>query len=154
MERVAIIPVACPKVIECNDFEERLTAEFVARTNLKIKTAAVVRTVMTNARIDKLDNETGHILAESLAVDAFLVVKIQEAVIDVAESKPAKIGMPFGGGPRNVKHVKLSLQLLTKDGATLLAAIGEAHVTGTFSGLNGVAMHTIEVVLQKAVADR
>lgn len=152
--RVAIVPFACPASLECEDFMARLVKVLAARTKLTITDALRTGKVMTAAGIDRLDVETGYILAESLKVDAFAVLDIQQAEVTGAEPEFAKMGTDArASSTPSVKHVKLALKLVSREGTPLLTASGEAHVSGMFSSLDGVAERTLELALEEATAE-
>jgi hypothetical protein len=137
--RIAIVPFACPESIECEDLAKRLGKVLSARAKLKVTEVERTSRVMATSGIDKLDTESGYILAEGLKVDAFAVIDIQAEEIDTADEK--------------VKHVKLNLRLVTKQGAPLLMASGEANASGMFSSLNGVAEKTLDLVLEQSIPE-
>lgn len=152
VKRVAILPVVCPPELECDRLEEEFAELLADRIKLEVVPAQQARDVMERAHIDKLDYETRFILAESLRVDAFATVNVRQASIEKVESKVAKVGfVQMPQQQTTVKHVKLGLQLESKDGSVLMQTDGEARVEGTMKGLNGVAERTLEVMLDKAV---
>jgi hypothetical protein len=153
-KRLAIVPFACPDTLQCDDFAAHMIKRLTKLTKLTITPATRTSEIMTKAGIDKLDYETGYILAEALSVDAFAVVTIQQASIETLSQKQISLdGKEIQVDGPQVKHVKLNLKLVNKGGGELLAASGEGHVRSIFSSLDEVATETFDVVLEKSLAE-
>jgi len=153
-KRLAIVPFACPDTLQCDDFAAHMIKRLAKLTKLTITPATRTGEIMTKAGIDKLDYETGYILAEALAVDAFAVVTIQQAAIETLSQKQISLdGKEIQVDGPQVKHVKLNLKLVNKGGGELLAASGEGQVRSIFSSLDEVATETFDVVLEKSLAE-
>ena len=135
IERLAVMPITCPKTLECEKLTAQVTKGLSHGTKMAVATPQWTSQVMAKAGIDKLDFETGYILAEALSVDAFSVVDIQEAAMDDKE----------------VKHVKISLKIVSKNGDNLLVANGEAQVKGMFTSIDEVAVLTWEAMMQRSM---
>jgi len=153
-KRLAVVPFACPDTLQCDDFTAHVIKRLAKRTKLTITPATRTSEIMTKAGIDKLDYETGYILAEALAVDAFAVVDIRQASIETLSQKQISLDSKDiqVDGPQ-VKHVRINLKLVNKGGTELLAASGEGHVRSMFSSLDEVATETFDVVLDKSMAE-
>jgi len=153
IKRLAIVPFACPETLECTEFATHITKRLAKRTKLTITPATRTSEVMTKAGIEKFDYETGYILAEALAVDAFAVVEIQQAQVETLSQKQiSQDGKEIQADGPQVKHVKINLKVVDKGGAQLLAASGESQVRSIFSSLDEVATETFDVVLDKSMA--
>lgn len=147
------MPFACPETIDCEKFTARVTKSLGKATKLNITPASRTDQVMTAAGIEKLDYEVGYILSEALNVHAFAVVDIEQASIDVTGKKQILLdGKQIQIDGPQVKHVKLHLKIVGKDGAELLAASGEAQLRSIFASLDDVAEQTFEVILEESLA--
>ena len=152
VERLAVMPIACPNTLECEKFTAQVTKGLSHGTKMATTTASWIRQVMAQAGIDKLDYETGHILAEALAVDAFAVVDIEQASMDVLGQKNISLyGKETIVDRPHVKHVRMHLKIVGKDGTNLLQASGEGQVQDMFSSLDEVAVKTWELLIQKGL---
>lgn len=138
VRQVAVIPVKCPKEVECAEFEEVLSRLVTEKTKLAVTGAAQVRELMQTANIKKVDVEARYILAESLRVDGFILCEIEAAGTDVAEPKMIKMGMSYRHNPERVTFAKLNLKVMKKDGTELLAGKTEARVGGMFRSVTSV----------------
>jgi hypothetical protein len=151
-QRLAIVPFACPDTLECNDFIAHVTKKLAKRTKLTMTTASRTSQVMVTAGIEKFDHESGYILAEALAVDAFAVVEIQQAVVETQGTKQISLdGKDIRVDGPQMKNVKISLKLIGKSGAEMLVASGEAHVHSMFSSLDEVAVQAFDTLLDKSI---
>lgn len=154
VKRVAVAPSGCPEELDCDDLQEMVEKHLSKRTPLQIVTAEDTQKMMERAGIAKLDFETRYILLEGLKADALMALDVQQAGVELVEGDLVKIGQAeVQDGPVKIKHVKLALELATKDGSTLLQATGEGKVQG-FKGLDGVAQRTLETMLEKAFPER
>lgn len=150
VKRVALLPIVCPADVDCDDLEEEVTKLLSKRSKLEILPPAQAREVMLKANIAKLDYETRYILAESMRVDAFAVVDIQQASVEQIEGKVMKLGMTqVTDAPVSIKHVKMGLQLSTKDSSVLLQVNGEAALEGSLRSVDGIAERTVKDMVEK-----
>jgi len=153
VERLAVMPIACPSTLDCGKFTAQVTKGFSHGTKMATTMATWIKQVMEKAGIDKLDFETGQILAEALAVDAFAVVDIEQASMDVVGQKNISLyGKETVVERPSVKHVRMHLKIVGKDGADLLKASGEGQVQGMFDSLDEVAVKTFDITMEKALA--
>ncbi|HKQ83288.1 MAG TPA: hypothetical protein VJS42_13930 [Steroidobacteraceae bacterium] len=151
VKRVAMMPITCPPDVDCGDLEERVGELLAKRSKLEILPPAQARDVMQKAGISKLDYETRYILAESLRVDGFATVDIQNAGVEQVEGKVVRLGATeVTDAPTSVKHVKMVLQLATKDSTTLLQVTGEAALEGSMRSIDGIAERTVKDMFEKA----
>jgi hypothetical protein len=152
VKSIAILPYNCPVQLACPDFDRRLRAAIAASTQLVVLETDHARRVMEDAQFDKIDYTTRYILADSLGVDAFAIIEVQEASMQNAEPKMVKLGISLVPNPDRVKHVKLSLQLVKKDGTSLLGVSGQGRVVGISGDINGVALRTLKVALESGIS--
>jgi hypothetical protein len=151
VKRVAVAPIGCPADLNCNDLQEMVEKLVSKRTQLQIITAEDTQKMMTRAGIAKLDFETRYILLEGLKADALVALDVQRAGVELVEGDVVKIGQAeVSDGPVKIKHVKLALEMATKDGSTLLQASGEGKVQG-FKSLDGVAQQTLETMIDRSM---
>lgn len=152
VKRLAVAPVGCPpEGLDCKDLQKELQKLLGKRTQLLIVSADETQLMMERAGITRIDFETRYILAEGMRVDAVATLEVKQANVDLIEGEMVKIGQAeVTEGPVKIKHVKLVLEVSGKDGSTLLQASGEGKVQG-FKGLDGVAKHTLETMVEQAI---
>lgn len=154
VKRVVLMPIVCPHEVDCADLEKLVTELLEKRTKLEIVPPEQARNVMEKANISKLDFETRYILAESLRVDAFAVVDIQQANVEQIEGKVVRLGMAqVTDTPSSIKHVKMSLQLGTKDSTVFLQVAGEAVLESSLRSLDGITERTAKDMFEKAIPE-
>jgi hypothetical protein len=121
-------------------------------TGIEFVPSKEVRSVMQNAQIDSLNHGTRYILAESLSVNAFATLQVQQAAVEKGETTYVKMGvakLPQEGA--TVKHVQLALQMLASDGKVLLESTGEAHLTNSMRSLTGIAERVCAHMIEESV---
>lgn len=154
VKRVAMMPIACPQDVDCGDLEETVFELLSERTKLEILPPAQARDVMQKANISKLDYETRYILAESLRVDGFAVLDIQQAGIEQVEGKVVQLGgTEVTDAPTTIKHVKASLLLSTKDSSPLLQVDGEAVLESSMRSVDTITERTVKDMFEKALPE-
>jgi hypothetical protein len=154
VKRVLLMPIACPTDLKCDDLEETVTKALGKRTKLEIVAPEQARSVMQSANITKLDVETRYILAESLSVDAFAVLEIHNAGVEQVEGKLIRLGnTEVRDAPRSIKHVKMVLELATKDSNKLLQVTGEAALESSMRSIDSIAQRTVKEMFDKAFPD-
>jgi hypothetical protein len=152
IKRVAILPVACPDNIECDDLEKRFAESMHDATGIEFVPSGEVRSVMQGAQITSLNYETRYILAESLSVNAFATLEVRQAAVEKGETTYMKMGVAkLPQESAAVKHVQLALQMLASDGKVLLESTGEAHLTNSMRSLTGIAERGCARMIEESV---
>ena len=152
IKRVAILPATCPDNIECDELEERFAESMRDAAGIEFVPSKEVRSLMQSAQIASLNYETRYILAESLSVNAFATLQVQQAAVEKGETTYVKMGvakLPQEGA--TVKHVQLALQMLASDGKVLLESTGEAHLTNSMRSLTGIAERVCARMIEESV---
>jgi hypothetical protein len=144
VHKVAMVPIDCPKTIDCDKFTAHVIKRLTKHTKLTIDTPARTSRVMANAHIEKFDLETGQILAEALAVDAFAVVNIEQAALETQGQ----------AGGSEFKHVVIQVKLVSKNGTELLGGSAEGRAQGMFTSLDDVLAEAFDTFLDQSAEDR
>lgn len=151
VKRVMLAPIACPPDVDCGDLEKAVAGLLAKHSKLDVLPAEQARAVMTSANISKLDFETRYILAESQRVDAFAVVDLQHAGVEQIEGKVVQLGgTEVTAAPTTIKHVKVILDVATKDGTPLLKVTGEAALEGSMRSIDSITERTVKDMFEKA----
>ena len=154
IKRVAIMPLVCPDNLDCEEIEEKFSKQLTKATATEVLPSAKVADVMRNAQITTVDFDSRFILAEALTVDAFAILQITQAALEKGETTYVKMGvskLPQEGG--SMKRVQLAVQLVAKDGKSLLDATGSANLENSVRGLTGIAERTTALVLERAIPE-
>lgn len=155
IKRVAILPVACTENIECDELEKKFAKSMRDAAGLELVPSRAVLAVMHSAQIATINYETRYILAESLKVDAFATLEVRQAAVEKGETTYVKLGVAkIPQEAAATKHVQLALQMVASDGTVLLDATGEAHLTNSLRGLNGIAERVCERMIEASMSKR
>jgi hypothetical protein len=144
---LAILPASCPTGVDCL-WVESLIAEKLAERTITVIPASRVRQTMFDLEIKTVTPESRALLAEKLAVDAFVVIAIDSMATEAGATTGVVIGNVFTAVPskKNIGSVQLAI---------ISAATGKALMEGTGYGESsarpkrGVIGKTFNLILDK-----
>jgi hypothetical protein len=150
LKSIGLAPFICPAELRCGELEDELIEHLERQTKLRVVGSKEVLQLMSKVGITDLANhEARMIISEALGVDAFALVAIPEARLEVVSPIENDKWKELKR-QASLAQAGMELSIVARDGALLAQASGKARVYEPPRNLATVAARLFALMLERS----